>query len=54
MADNFASGSVKELAFTTPRDGGIDHLGVRTRRGIVDWTVAAGVPACVRLSEANA
>ena len=41
MADNFASGSVKGLTFTTLRDGGIDHLGIRTRRGIVDVAQAA-------------
>jgi 2-keto-4-pentenoate hydratase/2-oxohepta-3-ene-1,7-dioic acid hydratase in catechol pathway len=41
MAENFASGSVKGLTFTTLRDGGIDHLGIRTRRGIVDVAQAA-------------
>jgi 2-keto-4-pentenoate hydratase/2-oxohepta-3-ene-1,7-dioic acid hydratase in catechol pathway len=41
MTGNIASGSVKGLTFTTLRDGGIDHLGMRTRRGIVDVARAA-------------
>jgi hypothetical protein len=39
---------VKGLTFTTLRDGGIDHLGMRTLRGIVDVAQAAqalGIPA---------
>ena len=42
------SRSVKGLTFTTLRDGGIDHLGMRTLRGIVDVAQAAqalGIPA---------
>ncbi|MGC9992139.1 MAG: fumarylacetoacetate hydrolase family protein [Candidatus Cybelea sp.] len=41
MTNDVASDSVSGLTFTTLRDGGIDHLGIRTRRGIVDVSQAA-------------
>jgi hypothetical protein len=41
MTNTISSDPVDGLCFTTLRDDSIDHLGIRTRRGIVDVAQAA-------------